>query len=193
MSKSRKQQILETGYEILGREGIEGLHARSVAAELGVNHAGVHYYFATRADLLTAICEYALGRFAQDRDLILGDAEEPTERIEGHLAQAEAYCKPQSRFFKVWTSLFLASQTLPAIRAELVRHFREWGVVLELDLRAATQQGAIRPESPFKNGDLLSAALLGLIGAAHTVGADFPYETHLDTIAASLFVPRQND
>ncbi len=109
MAVDRKAQILAAAYEIVGLNGLEGLHARSVVVKIGINHAAVHYYYATRADLLLAVAEYAIARFVRDRDKLLAASSLPGPRVEAHLAQAEVYCKPNSRFLKNWVSFFVAA------------------------------------------------------------------------------------
>ena len=117
----RRTELLQCAYEIVGREGLEGLHARAIASELNINHATVHYYFATRQDLLMAIVDYAEERYLKDREKVLARATNPAERLQAEVALFEAYCRPQSRFFRVWASLFVASQTNDLVRERLRR------------------------------------------------------------------------
>jgi AcrR family transcriptional regulator len=125
MSEARRAQILEASYEILGAKGLEGLHARSVGLEVGINHAAVHYYYATRVHLLEAVAEYALGRF--ERDLQEFRSRVPAgQRLRADLALFGAYCRPASRFFRVWNSLFVAGQAEPGIRERLRAFTRGW-------------------------------------------------------------------
>lgn len=179
--------MLEAAYEIVGQEGLEGLHARSVAAKVGVNHAAVHYYFAKRPDLILAVLEYALGRFSSDREKLLANATTPTDRLDAHLAQAEAYAAPGSRFVKNWVSFFVASMMDSAIRSELVRHLREWSVTLGLDLKEGLRTNGVQKSSPFIDPDILAATLLGLEICAQTIGPEFDMAAKLDAVAASLF------
>lgn len=117
----RRTELLTSAYEIIGREGIEGLHARAIAAALNLNHATVHYYFPTRSDLLCALVDYAEERFLKDREKVISQATEPVQRLEAEIALYEAYCRPQSRFFRVWTAMFTASHTNEKLRERLQR------------------------------------------------------------------------
>src|SRR4051794_27233179 len=51
----RMTEILEAACRVIGRGGVAALRISDVAAEAGVSTALVHYYFATRDDLLTRV------------------------------------------------------------------------------------------------------------------------------------------
>ncbi|HMS56056.1 MAG TPA: helix-turn-helix domain-containing protein, partial [Fimbriimonadaceae bacterium] len=87
MKIDRRGQILDTSFEIVHEHGLEGLHARTVAARIGINHAAVHYYFPKREDLILALCERLGKRLSDDRATAL----ESTDRLKGHFQQARAY------------------------------------------------------------------------------------------------------
>ena len=186
MAADRKEQMLAAAYEIVGTEGLEGLHARSVAAKIGVNHAAVHYYFPKRSDLLLAVTAYAVRRFSSDRQKLLGAATSTTVRLDAHLAQAEAYCKPNSRFLKNWISFYVASICDRSLQTELARHLREWSASVGVDIQSGGKTGAVKPASPFANSDLLVATLLGLMVCAQTIGSGYDVGEKLDLIAGSL-------
>jgi AcrR family transcriptional regulator len=184
MAQDRKGQILAAAYEIVGEDGLEGLHARSVAAKVGINHAAVHYYFATRNDLLVALAEYTLVRFSADRDKLIANTTDPATRIEAHLAQAEAYCKTKSRFVKNWTSLFVAAIADEKIRKILADQLLDWTKTVKSDVESGGQQ--VKKSSPFVNPELLVGSLLGLLLLCHTMGPKFDPTDQLDLIAGSL-------
>ena len=48
----RAGEILEAACRVVARDGAHGLHMKAVAEEAGVSKALVHYYFATRQELL---------------------------------------------------------------------------------------------------------------------------------------------
>lgn len=186
MAVDRKGQILAAAYEIVGVEGLEGLHARSVAAKVGINHAAVHYYYATRADLLLAVAEYVVARFMRDRDKLLAASNAPGPRLEAHLAQAEVYCKPNSRFLKNWASFFVAAIADEKVRGVLSQHLKDWAGGLKSDIEEGGKTGAARRASPFVNPELLLASLLGLMLMSQTLGEGFDVGERLDLIAGSL-------
>jgi AcrR family transcriptional regulator len=186
MALDRKDQILAAAYEIVGTQGLEELHARSVAAKVGINHAAVHYYFPKRTDLIVGVASYAVGRFDSDREKLLADASNVTARIDAMLAQAEAYCKPNSRFVKNWLSFFVAGLADESVHDVLSNHLVDWAEGFSAEIQQGSKTGAVRRASPFVNPELLVATLLGIMVAAHTIGPDFDVEEKLDLVAGSL-------
>jgi AcrR family transcriptional regulator len=186
MAVDRKEQILVAAYEIVGQEGLEGLHARSVAAKVGINHAAVHYYYPKRGDLLVAVAGYAISRFARDREKLLSGAVAPGPSLEAHLAQAEVYCKPNSRFLKNWVSLFVAAIADEDLRKLLSDHLCTWAYSLGMEIEQGAKSGAVRRASPFVNPELLVASLLGLMLLSQSLGEEFDAGERLDLIAGSL-------
>jgi AcrR family transcriptional regulator len=177
---TRKEQILKTGYEIVGRSGIEGLHARTIAAELGINHAAVHYYFRTRYDLLAALAEYAFHRFELDRQRLLNKSKKG-QKLEALFAQAAAYTRPESSFAKNWASFFVASIAEPTLRPLLVKHLHGWVKGLEEELAHLENS-----DTPLARPSILAAALIGIIVMAHACGEEFPAGEALCSIASCL-------
>lgn len=157
---NKREEMLRAGYEILGSEGLEGLHARTVAAAVGVNHAAVHYYFPQRRDLLLAVLEYLCERFEADWQNFHARAIGKTGALEMSLAQATAYGKPASRFWKAWASFFVAAQTDEAILKRLQRHFTSWSKRLTAEVQSAAPARA--RSGPLAQPGVLPAVLLGM-------------------------------
>jgi AcrR family transcriptional regulator len=55
----RETAILEAACRVIAREGADGLRMGAVAREAGVSSALIHYYFATRSELLQHAFEHA--------------------------------------------------------------------------------------------------------------------------------------
>jgi AcrR family transcriptional regulator len=153
----RKREILATAYGLMGTKGLESVHARTVATEIGINHATVHYYFKTRSDLLCGIADFALNILAADRGRFQEGAETDTERLENELALAEAYCRKQSRFMKVLIGLSTAAIGDPAVKKRLKVLWDAWVAGFSTPLPGAK---ALKG-SQFADVDTLVAALFG--------------------------------
>lgn len=186
MATDRKAQMLEAAYEILGQEGLEGLHARSVAARVGVNHAAVHYYFPRRLDLIDAVIDYAVDRFHDDVRNFRAKASGPAQHLETDLALFEAYCRPTSRFFRVWASLFVAGQAEPTIRAKLEEFSSAWTATLEQSLNLAHAAGRLNEASDYADAELLATTVLGLGLRAQVGSKPADAGPRFDRLAESL-------
>lgn len=51
----RRQSLVDAARELIAERGFEGLRTREVADRVGINHATVHHYFATKEDLIEAV------------------------------------------------------------------------------------------------------------------------------------------
>jgi AcrR family transcriptional regulator len=65
-----RERILDAALEIAGREGLDALRTRRVAAEAGVNLGLLHYYFESKE----ALVEETLGRYFGEMQAVLGFA-----------------------------------------------------------------------------------------------------------------------
>jgi AcrR family transcriptional regulator len=176
VSENRREQILAAAVELVHEHGIEGLHARTIAARIGVNHAAIHYYFPKRDNLLLAMCEFISARFTQDRAKAL----EGSDRMKGHLQQARAYCAEDSVFLTNWLALYQVARDDQAVRAELVRFLREWIFTIGLEIRKVKNPG------PLHDPEILVATCLGVMICAQTLGEEFDYRSKFKSILKEL-------
>jgi AcrR family transcriptional regulator len=77
----RKLEILEATCRVIAREGTDGLRMGTVAAEAGVSSALLHYYFATRADLLAQAFDHADAKADQAAEAALAGLDDPLDRL----------------------------------------------------------------------------------------------------------------
>lgn len=181
--KNRRQEVLVTAYGLMGTKGLESVHARTVAAEIGINHATIHYYFPTRSDLLVGIAEYALQILLEDRERFQEGAASAREKVENELALGEAYCRKQSRFVKVLAGLYVAGTADPAVRKKLKGLWTAWGKIFQEQMKVSKA----KKESPFTDPDLLLATVFGLGLASHMLDGQLGALEKVDRIGKSLF------
>ena len=181
--KTRRPDILKAAYDLMGIQGLESLHARTVAAELGINHATVHYYFPTRTDLLVGVAEYAHEQFQRDRAKLHEGARNNKEKLESELALAEAYCKKTSRFVKVLAGLYVASTSNMQVRRKLQEIWKEW-VALVTTLLGS---GKVKKSSPFDDAELLVCSLFGIAVASHMLDGKLNSTARIDEVYKSMF------
>lgn len=180
---ARRDEILLAAFDILGSEGLEALHARSVAVKLSINHATVHYYFKSRPDLLVGAAEFALAQLARDR-ASLGEAASAREAIENELALTEAYAKSTSKMGRALMALMAARPEVPALTPLL----EEWMRQFETSLAAALPGAKLRKSTPFVDANLLAAALFGIMTSAHLKESGVEAtSSQLDAVFSSLF------
>jgi AcrR family transcriptional regulator len=77
----RKIEILEATCRVIAREGTDGLRMGTVAIEAGVSSALIHYYFATRDDLLAQAFNHADTKADLAAAEALAGIDSPLERL----------------------------------------------------------------------------------------------------------------
>lgn len=179
--KSRRSEILRTGYDLVGNEGLESLHARTVAAKMGLNHATIHYYFPKRVDLLKGVAEFALEQFRADRAKIYEGLNSADDKLEAELALAEAYCKKQSRFAKVVLGLYTASIESTELKKPVAGIFAEWKAALEEVL----SQAKLKRGTQYRDAEFLCATLFGFMCTAQ-LDPKFDGREKIDALFDSL-------
>lgn len=181
--KTRRDDIMKTAYDLMGTKGLESVHARTVASELGINHATVHYYFPTRADLLVGVADFALAQFQSDRARFHEGLTSSADKIEGELALAEAYCKKNSRFAKVLAALYVASVEHTALKKKMLVLWNEWQI-LNVEL---TSSAKLKKGTPYADGELLTATLFGFALTSHLTDGSFDARAKIDEVFTSMF------
>lgn len=181
--KTRRHEILATAYGLMGTKGLEEVHARTVAAEIGVNHATVHYYFPKRTDLIAGVAEYALQILLEDRERFQEGATTSAEKIDNELALAEAYCRKQSRFVKVLASLYVASIKDANVRKKMKQIWSAWIQPYNDEIKGAK----VKATSPYSEPELLMATVFGLGLASQMLDGQIDAQAKLDRVTQSMF------
>lgn len=137
IASDRISAILEAACRVIAREGAHGLHMRAVADEAGVSKALVHYYFATRQELLRrafAHAEHALDAAVEAK---LAGYATGRERLERALVlRLEAYtATPDGR--GLWNEVWSSATFDPALRPLM----REWYSTWFARLRSLVDEG----------------------------------------------------
>ncbi len=181
---SRRDQILLSGYELAGKNGLEGIHARTIAAEIGINHAAVHYYFKTRVDLFVALIGYSQKRFDADLARVREDQTTSSGRLEAHIALYEAYARPASRFFRVVTSMFVAAVGEDRLKTALQNLVQHQQSCIAEDIKNAKAAGVVR-DVPMSDPVVLLDYLYGICLHSQMVGAKDPTD-QIDRLLGEL-------
>ena len=132
-ANDRTTGILEAACRVIVREGAHGLRMASVAHEAGVSKALVHYYFATRQELLRNAFAFSEARWHTAVDVELADVSTGAAKVERMLlAGAEAdmpFSEQRALWNEVWSSLRSDEELRPLVE----RSYRAWlGRVVDL-------------------------------------------------------------
>ena len=147
-SKGRRdatEALLDAAERMLVSDGYAAITTRRVAAEAGVNHGLVHYYFGSMEELLLQVLERFTGRLiARQREMY--DADVPF--IE-KWRSAMAYLEDDYRagYPKIWLELQAMAWNRPEMRLRLLRVDDEWRSTLRKAFAPALRDYGLSEES----------------------------------------------
>jgi AcrR family transcriptional regulator len=151
-ASDRVADILRATCRVVVRDGAHGLRMASVAREAGVSKALVHYYFATRQELLRSAFAFSGECWDEAVAEELARATSGAERVERYLLASVDPSAPfgehRALWNEVWSSLRVDQDLRPAVErtysawldrlAELIDEGREDGSVpRSVDSRAS--------------------------------------------------------
>src|SRR5258708_2177589 len=119
----RRRSLIEAAYRIIAEQGLKGLRTRAVAAQVGLTHATLHYYFPTKEALIQAVIDYAVFQrllagiplFPEDR---VGT---PVEQLRALLLGLAQSMREDMTNVRVLYELILHTQHNPAMRDLFLR------------------------------------------------------------------------
>ena len=116
----RVAEILEATCRVIARDGAHGLHMKAVADEAGVSKALVHYYFATRQELLRRAFVHAETQLDRVVDAQLGSLGTGAERVARALLISvesdSAFGERRALWNEVWSSVGFDDELRPLMR-----------------------------------------------------------------------------
>jgi AcrR family transcriptional regulator len=139
----RAAGILEAVNRVIVRDGAHGLRMASVASEAGVSKALLHYYFATRQELLRAAFAYSSARWDDAVVRELSHSRTGAERVERYLLASVdpsgRYGEHRALWNEVWSSLRVDEDLRPIVK----QRYRAWLERLVELIEDGRQDGSI--------------------------------------------------
>lgn len=122
----RVASIPQATCRVVVRDGAHGLRMASVAEEAGVSKALVHYYFATRRELLRNALSFAEARWEEAVAAELADLITSAERLERLLL---VVVDPKSQFAEqraLWNEIWSTLRFDEDLRPLVDSYYRNW-------------------------------------------------------------------
>jgi AcrR family transcriptional regulator len=159
----RVADILQAACRVVVRDGAHGLRMAAVAHEAGVSKALLHYYFATRQELLRAAFAFSSQRWNEAVQAEVAGAPNLARRLEAYLFasvdSSEPYDTHRVLWNEVWSSLRVDTELRPLVRDA----YRAWVDRLAALIEEGRRQGSVpRDVSPRETGRRLAAIADGL-------------------------------
>lgn len=175
--EAQRRALVQAAYDLIAEEGFEGLRTRGVAARAGVNIATLHYYFATKEDLISAVAEHLWVEFVTVHAPDTFDLTSPRERIRREIVDLEYHLRERPASFIVLFEIVLRSLHTPAI-SQITRELTDrWQLHFKDILMAGVERGVFGQELDISAvaADIV-ALLIGNISLAMTFVHAFPVE-----------------
>jgi AcrR family transcriptional regulator len=142
-SSHRVVTILEAACRVVVREGAHGLRMAAVAREARVSKALVHYYFATRQELLRHAFSWSEEQWRAGLAERLAALSTGAERVEQALLmtvdRTEPFAGHRALWNEVWSSLRFDDELRPLVDAS----YRDWVELLVSLVREGRSDGSI--------------------------------------------------
>lgn len=168
----RKQQMLQATCAALADGGFRSLTIAEVAARAGTSGGAVHYYFATKDQLLRDAFEYNFATSEAKRRRIVESSASAVVRLR-RLVESYVPDSPDTvQAWRVWVELWVSALDDAALRRINDTAYGEWRATVAALIRDGQQTGELRSGDATALANGLVAMVDGLaiqvlLGSAH--------------------------
>jgi AcrR family transcriptional regulator len=127
VTRAQEEAFLDAAERLLIELGYPGVTTRRVAAEAGLNHGLVHYYFVSVENLLVRVLERFTERLIVRQRAMY---EDPAVPFVEKWRTAMRYLDADREYQKVWCELQALAWNRPELRPRVARVHEEWRTVL---------------------------------------------------------------
>ncbi|MDP9729584.1 MULTISPECIES: TetR/AcrR family transcriptional regulator [Alicyclobacillus] len=124
MNTVRRSEIIHAAYELIVERGLEGFRVRAVADRVGINHATLLHYFASKNDLLDAVIDHLLDQLRKEG--MRHETRSPLEVLRTEFDDMRRRILEDPDFFVVLYELQLRARRDPDIARRLERMHEAW-------------------------------------------------------------------
>jgi AcrR family transcriptional regulator len=138
----RRQELVRATFQMIAKNGFEGLRTRDIADLVGVNIATLHYYFPTKESLIRAVLDQAMIRFRST----LTPHGSPSEQLRNHLRAVRKLLIEEPELKAVMAELALRSARDRSIAAIMAEMYDSWHRAVRGLLRRAIKEGGLKSD-----------------------------------------------
>lgn len=167
----RRTAILLAVGRVIVRDGVDGLRMAAVAREAGVSSALLHYYFATREELIRQAFDLLDRRAADVAERKLAIIADSVQRVRVQLARQLSDDPDVHANWVLWTELQRLALFHEDLRATVVERSLRWvGVIAEL-IGETQATGRVDPAIDAADAALRLTSLVDGLGAHLLIGS----------------------
>lgn len=143
----RRHSLVLAAYELIAEKGFERLRTRDVAARAGVNIATLHYYFASKEDLIRGVVEHLLHIFSTvPAPLSELETGTPLGQVREMFITTQFRLRETPQMFVVLSELVLRSLRDPSIQSAVQQLDSGWHSYLAWVITDGVRQGMFRAD-----------------------------------------------
>ena len=176
----RPSQILDCACVVIARDGAERLRMAAVAREANVSNALLHYYFATREELIRQAFEYHDRRETRKGHERVEQIADPIERIRDVLAHELAEDAAVREGWILWSEMQRLAMFNEALRSSVAGRSARWVGGVATMIRVAQTGGSVSSDIDADAAALRLTALVDGLGG-HIIVQSF---TRAEALAA---------
>jgi len=160
----RQLDLVLAAYHLIAERGFEQLRTRDIAARAGMSIANLHYYFASKEDLIHSVVDYLHQQFVTVHTPAFNmSTGTPLEQIRMQFADVQFRLREKREMIIVMNELYLRALRDPALQTRLKGLDDQWQHYFETVLNDGIQQGMFRKDlNPRAAASVLIAFLKGI-------------------------------
>ena len=140
----RHQSLVDAAREIIAERGFEGLRTREVAERVGINHATLHHYFATKEALIDAVVRDLVSHLLTYRTAQASDDLPALAALRAYFAAARQGVASDPAPFIVLGEFFLRAGRNPKLATIMRQLETGWTGFFVALLERGQQEGTFR-------------------------------------------------
>ena len=181
--EGQRQGLVDAAYQLIAQGGFEHLRTRDVAARAGVNIATLHYYFASKEDLIRGVVERVHAELSNIPLAPAGEPAMPLAELRREFTDVVRQMRETPDMFVVLFELSLRAMRDPAIHRMLDEMDASWQTYVETYLAEGVRQGIFRADLDVPAAAAtLVATIKGCIVQLAVLRRSFP----LDRVSAEV-------
>ena len=147
--EARREQILGAAHAVALREGIDGVTVRAVAAEAGVSHGLLIFYFKQKDQLIAALLDRLLATASLlGRSADLAHGQHAPDRLRSLLRHEMEHLARDPHDFRLFLEYWALGTRRPSIRAKIAAALARYRSVLR------TMAEGMLGDDPARHGDI---------------------------------------
>jgi AcrR family transcriptional regulator len=144
VEEQRREEVLQATLELITEVGYGRVRVADIAERVGMSTGTIHYYFATKEDVLDAAFRFAVAASRRRSEEAIAGIDDPWDQlkalVDAHLPHADGRTE-----WLIWLQLWNEASVRPRLRALNDESYGEWIERVESIVREGQDSGTFRP------------------------------------------------